>query len=134
MMIVPSNVTVHLALGVTDMRKGIDGLATLAQEVLKKDPFCGHVLAFRGQRANLIKLLFWDGTGLCLFTKRIDRGHFVWPRISSPGETIPLSPAKLAMLLEALTGDIRSASGDPQMWAEKRLYPAEILGFSAPIW
>lgn len=102
MMIIPSNVKVHVALGATDMRKGIDGLATMAQEVLRKDPFSGHVFAFRGARANLIKLLFWDGTGLCLFTKRIDRGYFVWPRMSSPGGSIPLSPAQLAMLLEGI--------------------------------
>lgn len=102
MMIIPSNVKVHVALGATDMRKGLDGLATMAQEVLRKDPFSGHVFAFRGARANLIKLLFWDGTGLCLFTKRIDRGYFVWPRMSSPGGSIPLSPAQLAMLLEGI--------------------------------
>ena len=102
MMIIPSNVKVHLALGATDMRKGMDGLATMVQEVLRKDPFAGHIFAFRGQRANLIKLLFWDGTGLCLFTKRPDRGYFVWPRMSSPSEAIPLSPAQLAMLLEGI--------------------------------
>ena len=102
MMIIPAGVKVHLALGVTDMRKGMDGLAMLAQEVLKKDPFSGHLFAFRGRRTNLIKLLFWDGTGLCLFSKRIDRGHFVWPRMSVPGESIPLSPVQLAMLLEGI--------------------------------
>ena len=102
MMILPAGVKVHLALGVTDMRKGMDGLATLAQEVLKKDPFSGHLFAFRGRNANLIKLLFWDGTGLCMFSKRIDRGHFVWPRMTVPGESIPLSPAQLAMLLEGM--------------------------------
>lgn len=102
MMIVPAGVKVHMALGVTDMRKGMDGLATLVQEVLNKDPFSGHLFAFRGTRANLVKLLFWDGNGLCLFTKRIDRGHFVWPRMTVPGESIPLSPAQLAMLLEGI--------------------------------
>ena len=102
MMILPAGVKVHLALGVTDMRKGMDGLATMAQEVLKKDPFSGHLFAFRGKRADLIKLLFWDGTGLCLFTKRIDEGHFVWPRMSVEGGSIPLTPAQLAMLLEGI--------------------------------
>ena len=102
MMIIPSGVKVHMALGVTDMRKGMDGLATMVQETLDKDPFSGHLFAFRGTRANLIKLLFWDGTGLCLFTKRIDRGHFVWPRMTVPGGAIPLSPAQLAMLLEGI--------------------------------
>jgi transposase len=102
MMLMPAGVKVHLALGVTDMRKGMDGLATLVQETLKKDPFSGHLFAFRGQRANMIKILFWDGTGLCLFTKRIDRGHFVWPRIAVPGDTIPLTTAQLAMLIEGI--------------------------------
>lgn len=102
MMILPAGVKLHLALGVTDMRKGMDGLATMAQEVLKKDPFSGHLFAFRGKRADLIKLLFWDGTGLCLFTKRIEQGHFVWPRMSVHGGSIPLTPAQLAMLLEGI--------------------------------
>ncbi len=101
-MLMPAGVKVHLALGVTDMRKGMDGLATLAQETLKKDPFSGHLFAFRGRRANMIKILFWDGTGLCLFTKRIDRGHFVWPRVAVPGDTIPLTTAQLAMLIEGI--------------------------------
>lgn len=102
MMLMPAGVKVHLALGVTDMRKGLDGLATLVQETLKKDPFSGHLFVFRGQRANMIKILFWDGTGLCLFTKRIDRGHFVWPRVAVPGDTIPLTTAQLAMLIEGI--------------------------------
>jgi transposase len=102
MMLMPAGVKVHLALGETDMRKGMDGLATMVQEVLKRDAFSGHLFAFRGRRANMIKLLFWDGTGLCLFTKRIDRGHFVWPRISIEGESIPLTPAQLAMLIEGI--------------------------------
>ena len=57
MMIVPAGVKVHLALGYTDMRKGMDGLAMLVQETLKKDPFCGHLFAFRGKRAQIVKIL-----------------------------------------------------------------------------
>jgi len=78
MIVVPAGVKVHLALGYTDMRKGLDGLATLIQEHLKKDS--GHLFVFRGKNASLLKILFWDGTGLCLFTKRIDRATFMWPR------------------------------------------------------
>jgi hypothetical protein len=74
-----AGVKVHIALGVTDMRKGIDGLATLVQEILLHDPFSGHLFAFRGGKANLIKILYWDGTGLCLFTKRLEHGAFEWP-------------------------------------------------------
>ena len=62
MMLVPSGVKVHIALGVTDMRKGLDGLAMLVQEALEQDPFSGHLFAFRGRKANLIKIVFWDGT------------------------------------------------------------------------
>ncbi|MET3907838.1 transposase [Bradyrhizobium sp. S3.3.6] len=58
MMIVPTGVKVHLALGYTDMRKGLDGLATLVQEHLKKDPFSGHLFAFRGRNASRLKILF----------------------------------------------------------------------------
>jgi transposase len=58
------------------MRKGLDGLATLIQEHLKKDPVSGHLFVFRGKNASLLKILFWDGTGLCLFTKRMDHGSF----------------------------------------------------------
>ena len=68
MMVVPAGVRVQLALGYTDMRKGMDGLAALVQELLKRDPFSGHLFAFRGKRASILKVLFWDGNGLCLFT------------------------------------------------------------------
>ncbi len=78
-MLVPSGVRVHIALGVTDMRKGLDGLAMLVQGVLEQDPFSGHLFAFRGRKANLIKIVSWDGTGLCLFTKRLEDGYFPWP-------------------------------------------------------
>ena len=102
MMIVPAGVKVHLALGYTDMRKGLDGLATIVQETLKKDPFSGHLFAFRGKRACMLKILFWDGNGLCLFTKRLDQSGFIWPRMSDPGGTVTLSPAQLAMLIEGI--------------------------------
>jgi len=58
------------ACGVTDMRKGFDGLSMLAQEVLKQNPFVGHLFAFRGRRGDLVKILYWDGQGFCLFAKR----------------------------------------------------------------
>ena len=74
-----TSVRIHIAAGVTDMRKGMDGLAMLVERVLREDPFSGHLFAFRGRKANLIKIVFWDGNGLCLFTKRLDQGSFVWP-------------------------------------------------------
>ena len=98
----PSGVKVHIACGVTDMRKGIDGLATLVQEVLLHDPFSGHLFAFRGGRANLIKILYWDGTGLCLFTKRLEHRIFEWPTVGGTRNTISLTSAQLAMLIEGI--------------------------------
>lgn len=91
---------VWLAAGVTDMRKGFDSLAAQAQTVLGKDPFSGHVFCFRGRRGDLIKLLWWDGDGLCLFAKRLERGRFIWPR-AEQGVAV-LTPAQLSMLLEGI--------------------------------
>ena len=62
MMLIPAGVKVHLALGYTDLRKGIDGLGAMVERVLEQDPFSGHLFVFRGKRADLIKVLFWDGT------------------------------------------------------------------------
>ncbi|MDK9723224.1 MAG: IS66 family insertion sequence element accessory protein TnpB [Rhodospirillales bacterium] len=96
----PSPTRVWLAAGHTDMRKGFDGLAMLVQSRLARDPFGGHVFVFRGRRGDLIKLLWWDGQGLCLFSKRLERGRFVWP---SPADgVVSLSSAQLSMLLEGI--------------------------------
>ena len=102
MTLLPPGVKVHLAIGYTDMRKGIDGLAMLAQGVLRHDPFSGHLFAFRGRKANLIKIVFWDGTGLCLFTKRLEHGVFLWPPQAEPGETLMLNQAQLSMLIDGV--------------------------------
>ena len=104
MMLLPSgaNVRVHIAAGVTDMRKGLDGLAMLVQNVLRADPFSGHLFAFRGRKANLVKILFWDGNGLCLFTKRLDQGSFTWPQVDDRGGRVVLSAAQLSLLIEGI--------------------------------
>lgn len=115
MMIVPAGVKVHLALGYTDMRKGMDGLAMLVQGTLQKDPFSGHLFAFRSKRAQIVNILFWDGNGLCLFTKRLDQGGFVWPRLVETGGTITLRPAQLAMLIEGIDWRTPERSGS-QRW------------------
>ena len=79
-MIGPSgNVRVYLACGVTDMRRGIDGLSALVETVVKEAPGSGAIFGFRGKRADRIKILWWDGQGLCLFSKRLEKGRFVWP-------------------------------------------------------
>lgn len=102
MTMLPQGVKVHLAFGHTDMRKGIDGLAMLVQGVLRQDPFSGHLFVFRGRKANLLKIVFWDGTGLCLFTKRLEHGIFVWPSTVEPGRTLMLSAQQMSLLIDGV--------------------------------
>src|SRR5450631_3837447 len=80
----PANTRVWIAAGHTDMRRGFDGLAATVQTALADNPFSGHVFVFRGRRGDIIKVLWFDGQGLCLFTKRLERGHFVWPQACAP--------------------------------------------------
>jgi transposase len=100
MISLPSGVRVWLACGHTDMRKGMDGLAMLAQQVLEESPFSGALFAFRGRRGGLVKLLWYDGQGMCLFSKRLERGHFVWPTTNTG--RVSLSSAQVSMLLEGI--------------------------------
>ena len=97
---VPVSTKVWLAAGVTDMRRGFVTLAAQAEKTLKQDPFSGHLFVFRGQRGDLIKVIWWDGQGACLFAKRLERGRFVWP--SATEGKVALTPAQLAMLLEGI--------------------------------
>jgi transposase len=96
----PAGTRIWLAAGVTDMRRGMDGLAALVQSALTENPFSGHVFIFRGRRGDLVKLLWWSGDGLCLFAKRLERGRFVWPQAAEGA--IHLSAAQLSMLLEGI--------------------------------
>jgi transposase len=96
----PAGTRVWVAAGVTDMRKGMDGLAALVQTTLAENPFSGHIFVFRGRRGDLVKLVWFDGDGLCLFAKRLERGRFVWPQAASG--TVALSAAQLSMLLEGI--------------------------------
>ena len=96
----PAGTRVWLAAGLTDMRRGFDGLAALVQGALTRDPFSGHVFVFRGRRGDIVKLLWWDGQGMCLFAKRLEKGRFIWPQADSGA--VPLTPAQLSMLLEGI--------------------------------
>ncbi len=99
-MIIPSGTRVWLAAGATDMRRGFDGLAAIVQERLGADPFSGHLFLFRGRRGDLVKMLWWDGDGLCLLAKRLERGRYIWPQATDGA--IHLSAAQLSMLLEGI--------------------------------
>lgn len=98
MLVPPGPIRVLVAAKPVDFRKGMDGLAALVKEQLRSDPFCGVIFCFRAKRAGRVKLLFWDGTGLCLFSKRLEEGKFQWPRIENG--VMRLSAAQLGVLLE----------------------------------
>ena len=95
---VPSNTRVWLAAGVTDMRRGFNTLAAQAEKTLALDPYSGHLFVFRGRQGDLIKIIWFDGQGACLLSKRLERGRFIWP--SPATKKVSLSSAQLAMLLE----------------------------------
>ena len=96
----PANTRIWIAAGVTDMRRGFTGLSALVQIKLAADPLSGHVFVFRGRRGDLIKVLWFDGDGICLFAKRLDRGRFVWPKAEDG--TVSLTRAQLSMLCEGI--------------------------------
>lgn len=96
----PAGTKIWIAAGVTDMRRGFDGLSAQVQTVLHEQPFSGHVFIFRGRRGDIVKCLWFDGDGLCLFAKRLERGRFIWPQATEG--TVCLSRAQLSMLLEGI--------------------------------
>ena len=91
---------VWIAAGFTDLRRGFQGLSSIIETVLEQAPYSGHVFVFRGKRGDLIKLLWFDGDGLCLFQKRLERGRFIWPQATRG--TVSLTRAQLSMLLEGI--------------------------------
>ena len=105
----PAGTRVWLAAGVTDMRKGFDGLAAMRADDAAENPFCGHVFVFRGRRGDLVKLLWWSGDGLCLFAKRLERGRFVWPQAASG--TVHLTARSCRCCSKASTGGGPRARG-----------------------
>lgn len=100
MISIASGIRVMIATRPVDFRKGMDGLAAVVKEHLQADPFSGAIFVFRSKRADRVKLIVWDGTGLCLFAKRLEQGTFRWPRIEDG--TMRLTPSQLAALIEGL--------------------------------
>jgi transposase len=83
-----------------DFRRGMDSLSALVKEMLTVDPFAGDVFVFRAKRADRLKILLWDGSGLVLLNKRLERGRFVWPPVADGAVT--LSSAQLTLLFSGL--------------------------------
>lgn len=101
MITLPTGTRIWIIAGITDMRCGFNGLASKVQNTLKDDPFsAGHIFVFRGRSGKMVKILWADRDGLCLFAKRLERGRFVWP-VTREGK-VHLTPAQLSMLLEGI--------------------------------
>ena len=95
-----SGVRVWLATGHTDMRRGMNSLALLVQEVLKRNPHGGDLYLFRGKSGKLIKILWHDGIGMSLYAKRLERGRFIWPSVTAG--VVSISPSQMGYMLEGI--------------------------------
>ena len=90
---------IYLALGATDMRKGFEGLYGLVRDRLQLEPLSGHVFLFCNKARNRTKILFWDGSGLWICAKRLEKGRFSWPSEGDQQTRVILSHEELALLL-----------------------------------
>ena len=106
---IPPGVRILIAMQPVDFRRGADSLAALAKEALQQDPFSGTVLVFRAKRADRIKVIAWDGSGLVMLWKRLDEGAFKWPPVSDG--VMRLTSAQLSALLEGLDWVRRETDG-----------------------
>jgi transposase len=103
---------VYVATGATDMRKGFEGLYGLARDRLSCEPLSGHVFLFSNAKRNRLKMLFWDGSGLWVCSKRLEKGRFRWPEAASGETRVTLSHEELALLV----GGIDLAAARPRRW------------------
>jgi len=114
---------IYLAAGATDMRKGFEGLYGLVRDRLLCDPLSGHIFLFTNARHNRLKLLFWDGSGLWVCAKRLEKGRFRWPEAEGSRLTVVLSHEELALLV----GGIDLAQAQRRAWYRKApLFEAKI--------
>ena len=96
----PASVHVWLAVGRTDMRRGMNGLALQVQQALGRDPHAGDLYVFRGARGDLVKILWHDGIGMSLYAKRLEKGRFVWP--TPTDGVVGISASQLAYMLDGI--------------------------------
>jgi transposase len=108
---------VYLAIGATDMRKGFEGLFGIVRDRLLIDPLSGHLFVFCNARKNRLKILFWDGSGIWICTKRLERGRFSWPGQGDENGRLRLSQEQLTLLI----GGIELAKARPKEWYRKEI-------------
>jgi transposase len=106
-MFFPYHTRVYVAVGDTDMRKSINGLSILVVDRLKMDPLSGHLFVFGNRRRNMVKVLYWDRSGFCLWHKRLEKQHFKWPKAAA--DVYEIDHRQLGWILEGL--DIHSVKG-----------------------
>lgn len=114
---------IYLATGATDMRKGFEGLYGLARDRLSCEPLSGHVFLFSNAKRNRLKMLFWDGSGLWVCAKRLEKGRFRWPEAAEGETKVVLSHEELALLV----GGIDLAAARPRPWYRNVTSPEENL-------
>jgi transposase len=100
-------VKIYLALGITDMRKSINGLSILVESHLELDPFSGHLFIFCNRRRTILKKLYWDRNGFCIWQKRLEKEYFKWPKTS--GETLMIDERELIWLMDRLEMEQKDA-------------------------
>lgn len=100
MLSLPPSVQIYVSMDPTDMRKSFDGLLALVDDLLKKDPFSGHLFVFRNRRADRIKILYWDRSGFCIWYKLLEKGTFQLP--PSTNDCLEMTAADLALVLEGI--------------------------------
>ena len=115
---------IYLAAGAMDMRKGFEGLYGLARDRLQCEPLSGHVFLFANAQRNRLKLLFWDGSGLWVCAKRLEKGRFCWPEADSAQAKVVLSHEELALLL----GGIDLAETRRRRWYRNATQDQQIQG------
>jgi transposase len=118
---------IYLALGATDLRKGFEGLYGLVRDRLSCDPMSGHLFLFSNARHNRLKVLYWDGSGLWICAKRLERGRFSWPREDEHAVRVTLSQEELSLLL----GGIDLAQTRRKDWYRKEVGFSEKVGEKA---
>src|SRR5487761_2648782 len=105
----PHGARIWLACGATDMRRGFDGLAAMVQTQLAADPYAGHLFVFRGRRGNRLKILWYSGDEMCLLSKRLDGGRFVWPQTAA--DQLRPKFQKVSELMDGAEADVLAYMG-----------------------